>query len=189
MPQEITQEGIFRGRIIQYGLDRFDSGATAVYIKVRIDEILTDGEWYDWREHEIEALGKVFIIDKKGSLLERGCRSLIEYAGWDGNIPTIGNGEWEPTPVQITVAAETYKDETRYQIKWVNDYDRMPGGGNVSKDDAVALQQQYGSALRALAGDSKRNAAPVSGGPSKPKAAPKAPAPATASSADDDCPF
>lgn len=187
MPQEITQEGIFRGRIIQYGLDRYDSGATAVFIKVRIDEILTDGQWYDWREHEVEALGNIFIIGKDGKLLERGCKSLIDYAGWDGNINAIHQNEWEPKPVQITVGEEVYRDETRYKIKFVNDYDRMPGGGNVSQDDVQAIQQQYGSALRALAGDSKRNAAPVSGGPSKPKAAPKAPAPATSS--DDDVPF
>lgn len=186
MPQEINQEGIFRGNIVQYALDRFTTGSTAVFLKVRIEEILSDGEWFDWKEHEFEALGKIFVIGKEGQLLEKACKSLIENAGWDGDLTAISENQWSPTPVQIVVGSEEYEGETRYKIKFVNSYDRMPGNGSVSSDDAAALQAKFGSQLRAMAGGKgKPEAKKAPPKASPPKAAP----PQAAASGSDDIPF
>lgn len=152
MPQEINQEGIFRGRIIQYRLDTYDSGSVAVSYKARIDDILSDKEWYDWREHEFEAIGKIFIVGKEGNLIERSCKSLIDNAGWDGDITSIVENTWSPSPVQFTVGEEEYNGQTQFRIKWLNNYDWMPGQGSASSKEASDLQNKFGAQLRAMAG-------------------------------------
>lgn len=192
MPQEITQEGTFRGRIIQYGLQEAKSGAIGVWIRVAVDEVCQDGEWGDWREYEVEADGYVWIVKKDGNLNKPACESLIKNAGWNGDIKVIDRMEWEPTPVGISVKANEYDGKTTYQIAFVNDYNRIPGGGNVAPEKVDQFAKKFNSQLRALAGSSKQNAAPpANGGPSKPAAPAKTAEPAASSSNDDDqdCPF
>jgi hypothetical protein len=168
MPNQLTQAGNFRGRVVSYGLNSADSGAKSVYLTVVIEEIYHENQWWDWRKEELEVGGDIWIIKKDGSLNERQVRALIDCAGWDGSLVSIAEGLWQPKPIQVVVNEDTYNDETRYRINWINEYDRVPGGGNVSASDAKALQQKYGSQLRALAGNAKRNSTQPTGEPTKP---------------------
>ena len=198
MPQ-LEQAGNFRGPVISYGLNKVESGAQSVYLTVRIEEIWYEGEWCDYREHQLEVSGDIWIVKKDGSINERQVRSLIDYAGWDGSLLSICDQSWCPPPVQITVGEDEYQGNVRYRINWLNHYDRMPGGGNVSAEEAKELQARYGAQLRALSGNATRNAAaPPPGAPAKPpgkkKVAKEATAPAASPSppaADehDDVPF
>jgi hypothetical protein len=176
MSQEINQNGIFRGQILEFGLYEPESGAVGVSVKARIDEQWNTETkaWDDWREYDVTADGTVWVIKKDGSLNDKQVESLIKATGWDGNIEAVRNGEWQPTPCQLVVNEDTYKDEVRYKISFVNEYDRTPGAvGNVSPDRAKQLQTQYGAQLRALAGNVLRNAAPPAGKPKAPKPAAK----------------
>lgn len=175
MAKPLQQAGTFRGRIVAYSLNEAESGATSIFLTVAIDEVFSEGEWYDWASYGFEVSGDMWVIKKDRSINERQVRALMDCAGWDGSIIDVTERRWEPRPVQIQVEEDSYKDELRYRIAFINAFDRTPGGGNVSAEKAQALHQQYGSQLRALATNAVRNAAPppADSGPVKPAPAAK----------------
>ena len=171
MPK-LEQEGVFRGSISNYGIDEADSGAVAIVIHVDVEEIFAEGEWHDWREHQFTTEGRVWVVKKDGTVNQRQAEALIQCAGWDGLFESISSRSWTPTPISVTVKADTYNDETRYRIEWVNPHDSSPGGGgNVDPAKAKALDSKLGAQFRALVGNQKRNGAVPA---VKPKAKPKA---------------
>ena len=195
---ELEQAGTFRGRITQYGLSQKTSGAHSVYIEVAIDEVFEDGEWGDWRAYELTVTGDLWVVKKDGTLNDRQITALCDYAGWDGSFAAVAEGRWKPTPVQVRVQENVYKDETRYRINWINAYDAVPGGGNVSADEAKKLEAKFGSQVRAICGNAVRAATkpdPAEGGPTKPAggvSTPKITPPTVTSEAEkaaDDIPF
>lgn len=201
-PIPVDRKGSFRAEIREYGLQEKDSGAVGVRIRCHLLECW-DSEneaWDDWREHNIEAWGTVWIVKKDGTINNTGVDSLVKNAGWDGELASIVNSTWQPTPCQVSTDENTYKGETTYPISFVNDYDRVPGAnvGNVDGDGLKKLQARFGSSLRAVAGNAKRNsptAVPASPMPKRPtKAAPVSNGSATAvapppANADDEIPF
>ncbi len=158
MSQPVDRAGQFRGVITEYGLKEMDSGAVAVSIKARLDQIWTGEEWQDWSEYGMEAQGDVWIIGKDGKPSERAANSLIEFAGWDGNLLSIAQEGWKPTPSQFAIKDEEYKGKTYHRIAFVNDHDRVPGGNlsNIDEKKAKTLQDRFGSAFKAIAGNAKR---------------------------------
>jgi len=188
---ELEQAGTFRGRITQYGLSKKESGAHSVYIEVAIDEVYENGEWGDWREYGLTVTGDLWVIKKDGTLNDHQITALCDHAGWNGSFAAVTERQWEPRPVQVQVQANTYKDVMRYRINWINAYDAVPGGGNVSSDEAKLLEVEYGSQVRAICGNAARAAAkpdPAAGGPVKPAATPPT-VTSDAEKADDDIPF
>lgn len=169
----IDRAGDFRGEILQFGLQEYDSGAVAIDITARILDAWDReaGEWEDWRQYDCQALGRLFVVKKNGSLNDGPIKSLVAFAGWDGNLESIVNGTWQPTPCAFTIEEDIYKTETRYRIGFVNDYNRTPGGqGNVDAEKAKAIQAKYGSQIRAIAGNVARTSTDA-----KPTGKPKAP--------------
>jgi hypothetical protein len=186
MPVQISQEGSFRGLITEYGLYEPDSGAVGVNIRARITEAWDSDSltWEDWAEYDMEAEGCVWLVqrkDKGGGINQKSVDSLIRFAGWNGDIQSIVNGGWEPVMCAFAVTKETYKENTRFRIAFINDPDRIPGGqGNVTPERAKELQTLYGAQFRALAGNTTRNAAPPQGKPGAKKGPIGGKAPATA---------
>jgi hypothetical protein len=123
---------------------------------------------------------------------EKQIEALVKCAGWDGNLSSLVDGSWTPTPLQVSVEEDTYKEQTRYRIAWLNPVDRTPGGGSLSNIDTSnvkALEARFGSPIRAIVGSAKRNAAPTTGKPpAPPKPAARQPVPAGAG-AGDEIPF
>lgn len=168
MSQEIDREGTFRGRIVSYGLQEAQSKALAVQITARIDEQWVDDHWEDWRQYDVEASGYIWIIKKDGSDNDSQVRALVDCAGWDGVFSSIVSGAWKPEPCQFVVKEDSYKEQIRYRINWLNAYDSSPTGGNVDSNRARELDALYGSRIRAVVGNVKRNALAPSGKPSAP---------------------
>ena len=191
--KQLEQAGTFRGPITEYCLVSAESGAKAIRVTVDIEDIYYDGEWCDWREHEFYVHGDLWIVKKNGTINESQARSLVEYANWNGDLLQVHNQVWHPNKVAVVVNEDKYGDDVRYRISWINDYDKRPGGGNVSDADAKAMQSQYGQQFRALAGNVSRNAEkPASEVPSKPKAktpSPKAPEDEGLVASENDIPF
>lgn len=163
MTIQCDREGVFRADILEYGLREFESGSVAISIRVRFREAWNGEGWDDLTQYEdMEAHGSLFIIKKDGSINNSQVEALVEAAGWDGSMNSIVNATWTPTPCQVVIKAEDYKGQRQYRISFVNPYDRVPGGlSNIDPEKAKALETRFGSSLRAVAGNVKRNAAPA----------------------------
>lgn len=189
---DCDREGDFRGEIIEYGLTESKEGAVGVQIKAQLNEIYDPniGEWIGWSEYQQEAWGTLWIVKKDGNPNENAVRSLVCACGWDGTLGSIANQEFRPNPCQFNVKADTYQNQTRFKVSFVNEYDRKPGGlGTVSPEKLKELTTRFGAPLRALAGSAKMQAKPTE---SKPKAPPRQPANVGAgngTSPKDDIPF
>lgn len=176
MSVNVDREGTFRGTIVEYGLKEMDSGSIAVSIKAQLTEFFSDEEgWVDWTQYDVEAQGDVWVIKKDKTINQRAADSLVKFAGWDGTFTSINQGAWHPMPCQFTIKGEApneYHADTKYSIAFVNDFGRTPGGNlsNVDADRAKQLEGQYGSQMRALFSNVKRNSAKPE--TSKPKTPP-----------------
>lgn len=193
--QPLTQEGIFRGEIIQFGLNERDTGSVSLDIKARIDEAWNGEDWEDWRQYECFVDGYLNVIKKDGTVNKVQYESIASATGWDGDTVAVANGSWEPQPCQFTVKANVNPNngQTSYRIEWLNRYDRTPGGkGNVDEGKAKALLAKYGANFRALNGNIARNSREGSqpaGRPAKPATQPRTQKPAPPKVANEDIPF
>lgn len=176
MAHEFDREGEFRGEIIDYGLQKArESESLSVALKVRILEAYNfeTEQWDDWRAYEpYEGFGNVWIIKKDGSPNQNAIESLVKFAGWSGDIAEIVHKQWKPTPIRFSVAADTYKNETRYKVGFLGDYNSVPVFGikSIAPDEAKSFQAKYQSQLRAIASGAKRNSAAPSDRPPAPPA-------------------
>lgn len=179
------REGVFRAELLDYGLKEMESGSVAVSVHCKLTEIWDDQNkaWADWREYDMEAFGDVWIVKKDGTTNDKAAESLMRYAGWSGSLVAVSDGSWKPTPFQVTISKEVYKDQASFKIAFVNDYDRTPGGvmSNVTPDKVKALEARFGAPLRALSANVGRNK-PRSQGNPLPMPPPPPPAPAGAGS-------
>lgn len=156
--QPCDREGTFKARIESYGVKELESGAIAVSICAHLTDIWNGETWEPWGDYQQEALGDLWIVKKDSSINNNQVEALIKNAGWDGDIASIVDEKWNPTPCQVVVKADTYKDQTRFKIAFLNALDRAPGGmGNVDSKKAKELQTRFGAQLRAIAGNAKRN--------------------------------
>jgi hypothetical protein len=190
--QDIDRPGNFRGEIIDYGLMEFDSNSVAIAVEARIDEAWNDEtkQWEDWRPYAMRATGNIFVIKKDGTINTKQVEALVQHAGWDGSLESIIDNSWHSKPCQFSVNSEVYKDQTRYRISWINDYNRAPGGlGQIAPNRVKELNAKFGGALRAVASNAKPIAKP-NGKPSAPPAAKLKREPVTAENTpQDEVPF
>lgn len=176
MSMMVERDGVFQGRILEYGLREFESGAVAITIRAALDTIWDGEQWLDWKQYDMEAIGSLFIIKKDGTINTQAVESVIKAAGWDGSMNSVVHGTWQPTPCQFVIRGETYKNAMTYKIAFVNEFNSSPGGmTNIDADKAKQMEAKYGASLRAVAGNVKRNAMPA-------PAAKAMPAPAKAAS-------
>lgn len=184
MSRPLEWAGTARGKIIDFGLSEFDSGAVAVSLKLAVQEYFDteSGQWVDCEAEGFETAGDIWVVKKDGTVNDKQVQALCECCGWDGDLTSIVQGTWRPTPCAVVVNREEYKGGVRYRISFVNAFDRVPGQvGNISPEKVQALQDRYGDKFRALAGNVQRNTAVPPGKPPAPRK-PAAPPPAAASS-------
>ena len=194
--QACDRTGHFRAEIIGYGIKKAESGAVAVTLHCKLTENWDEQAeaWVPWVEFDMEVYGDVWVVKKDGSLSDKQAQKLINFCGWNGSFASIADSTWKPTPCQIEVGREDYQGQTYYKIAWVNGFDSTPGQGNLGNVDAGGikdLEARFGSPLRALAGNAKRNAGATNGNkpPAPPKPSVKAKEPAGAVAGDDGIPF
>lgn len=165
----IDREGTFRADIIEYGLKEQESGSVAVAIQVALLEQWNGDGWDDWKDYGMEAFGDLWIIKKDGTLNQRQVEALVKHCGWDGSFGSIVDRTWSPSLCQVVIKADTYNDETRYKVSWVNDYEKRPGQlGTIDPAKAKDLQVRYGADLRAIVGNAKVNSSKPFGKPAAP---------------------
>jgi hypothetical protein len=197
-----------RGQITAYKFGKVPSGAIVLNITARIDEYWDPDEkaWMDCRPNEFEIDGALWLWgtdENRNKLNQIQATALIRHCGWDRSSVSLQEKTWQPTPCGFTTELNKYKNDGSYHIVWINGYEEVPQGGQMSAEDAQALDNRYGGELAALAGNVARaetpppSGAPATPPPAKaptptPKATPPAEAPADApagASAASDIPF
>lgn len=177
MPQELNWEGNARGEIVEYGISEMETGAVAVNIAVKIHDYWdTEAKaWVDCREADYLVRGDIWVVKKDKSLNQSQVEALCQHAGWDGDITALVQGTWKPTPCSVVITKDTYREEVRYRVAWLNAYDRTPGAlGTMTPEKAAVLNATYGSQFRALAGNARRQQQqPAAGKPAAPPLAKK----------------
>lgn len=170
MANACDREGHFRATIVSYGLKEMESGAVSVALRARLTEFWDGQQWHPWSDYDMESEGDVWIIKKSGDVNLGQAEALMRFAGWDGNMESIVQETWHPSPVQVAVQKDEYKGSVRYKIAFINDYNRTPGAlSNVSKDKARELQAKFGSQFRAIASNVQRNTQAPQGRPQAPR--------------------
>lgn len=170
---DCDRAGNFRAEIIEYGMKEFQSGAVAVQIKVALKEIWNHDEetWEPWEDYGMEAFGSIFVVGKEGNLNERGVKSLVNNAGWDGDFNSIANRTWEPALCQVNIKAEVYNNVTTYKVAFVNHFDSVPGTmGMLDEDKVKDLAARFGASARSIASQAKANRLPQTSKPPAPPA-------------------
>lgn len=150
-----NREGIYKAEMMEYGLiESKDSSAVGIVVHAHLlDEWdKAKEEWRDISDLGVEAEGAIWIIKKDGSVSHAAAESLINHANWDGSLLSVEQGSWQASKFCCTVKMETYKQETRFRIAFINSLNRQPnaGIGNVSHSRAMELDAKYGSALGSL---------------------------------------
>ncbi len=179
LPVPVDREGSFQAEIIEYRVVDAESGAVGIGLKARLTAwwLHDEEKWDDWTSFNVEAEGCSWVVLKSGAVNDKSVEALCKYAGWDGNLDSVADGSWKPTPFQVAVKQEEYKGKKSYKIAFVNGFDSTPGAGTISPERAKELAGKHGAALRAVAASVRRNTAPATGtapaAPPKSKAAPK----------------
>lgn len=173
--QQLQYEGDFQVRCMKYGLYKADSGSIAINMNFEVLAAFDneEGKWVDWRGEEVVCEGSFWIVKKDGTVNEKQVDSLVAHCGWSGAISDVSNGTWEPEDCQVNVKKEEYKGNVRYKAAFINAFDAIPGGGgSVTAEEAQAIEDAFGSSLRAAAANAKAKKAPAG----RPKTPAKKPA-------------
>jgi len=186
MSAALRQEGDYRGSIIEYGLiekknDRGEFSGLSLFLKIAAEEVWmvpeggSEPQWLDCSGWDGHGEGYLVLITKAGKVNETQIRSLCRFAGWDGDFESLSTKTWEPKPVRFDIKYETFNNTGSYRINWISDYESVPGvAGNVDADRAKQLANQFGGAIRAIAGNQQRAVSPAPAGkPATPGSRPK----------------
>jgi len=176
MSAALRNPGEYRGRILEYSLlekkkDKNEFAGLSLFVKIAADEVWMAPEeggaeqWLNCSAWDAHGEGWLVLITKAGKVNETQIKTLVKYAGWDGDFQSLADKSWEPKPVRFDVQYNVFNNQGSYRINWLNEYDSEPGvAGNVDAERAKALGTQYGSVIRALIGNQQRAATSASAG-------------------------
>ncbi len=178
MPNEMNQAGDFRVQITEYYLTEKESGSVAITAFAKVldlwipakDDIV--GYWEPWQQYDVLVRGDFWIVGttvKGNKLNDKMIQSLVAFCEWDGTIQSVHTGNWKPCPCRMTIQENTWEDNTTYKMSWPSSYDSTPGGQRLDDAAMKRIETKHASAMRAIAGNVKRNTSPPS---NKPAAAP-----------------
>lgn len=162
MSRKIDREGRFLATPVEWGVKESQNGAIGVGFKFHIKgQWDYDNEiWDDWSRYEVECFGTWWIIKKDGLVNEKPVEQLCQALGWDGSIDSLERVRWDGQTVQIDVKGETYNGAEYFKASWMYGKDAVPnsgGVGSLQSGELKSLSSRFGSQLRAIAGNVKRN--------------------------------
>lgn len=189
----VDRPGDYRGVVEDYGVRKTDkSKSVGINLLMRITEMYDheNQTWIDW-DYQHHVYGTIWVIKKDGTPNDNGVKSAVEALDWDGSFTSLSAKTWNPSDCSFTVIEKEWEGTKSLEVSFFNEFDRTPGGGMKQLDEAEvkAIQAQYGSPLRGLAAQFKRNKAVPEAG-SKPAAPPRPKKPEPVSSIPaDEVPF
>ena len=174
MGNMIDRVGTFRGYPVSSGMGASSGGFPQFLAKLEAAEYwdAENEEWMDWTQYEEREITAYLVLMGKEGKPFKHCGQLMKALGWSGRtFAELNDTDYSEVPIQFRVEENTYKDNTRLQVAWVDHADAVPGR-TVEKLDATGVKKldaQFAKGLKALGGG------PVISKPSsKPAPAPKA---------------
>lgn len=180
----LDRAGYFEATPTVWGIKKYDSGAIGVSILFGILSEWNGEDWSSWAEYEAhEIYGNFFIVKKDGGLNDTQVEALCKALNWSGNLQDFSDENAQFSDCVITVGEEQYNGQNRLKVKWANPIGWAPNPSisNIDDGEIGTLQKRFGSQLRAIAGNVKRN------GQAPPKRSDAAPVPEPATG--DSIPF
>ena len=174
MPEIFDRVGTFRGRVMDHAVSETKNGFPQLVAKIEAVEYFDPEteEWGDWSEYEMQITAFLVLFASKGPCLNYDqCQKAF---GWGGeSFASLNDMDLSGVRFQFRVEDETYDNQTRRKVVWIDASDATPGQ-TLKKLDAKGLQALDGRYAGQMGGKAKAPA----GKP--PTAAPKSPAKATA---------
>lgn len=172
----ISNEGTYRGEILEGGLSESTNGFPQEVLKLKSTEVW-DTESQEWlpadpENNEITAYCILFSGKDKET---PSCKNLKKITGWTGaSFADLDTMDLAGVPIQFRVEPHTYLENTTLQVSWIDVFEAVPGKTlrKLDKEGVAALQQRYATILASTKAPVKAVSAPVSAAPA-PKAAPK----------------
>lgn len=174
----LAQAGIFKVRPFQWSVVQSErSQSVGIAIGFIVDYGLDGEEWVSWKESDIHVVyGTWWVIGREGNVNQTAVDQLRDAIGWDGNLTKVA-GDPPEAEVQVTVKEESYekdgKTKTSFKATWMNPGDFKPQPFGEDAEGVKALQNRFGSLLRAAAaGAAKTPSKPAASKPASKSAPP-----------------
>ena len=172
----INQAGVFRGMVLDRGLEISTNGFYRLHLILRAMEKYDDqnGVWIPWEYDEVDAQAYLTLDTSKGGL-SRNVSQAMKAFGWDGvSFGGLQNDTNLAEQIQWRMDYGNGDYADRLGVVWIDHYEANPNRTLTKMDAAAirALDAKYASALKSLGGGPK----PVSAKPSAPKSGPTPPA-------------
>ena len=194
----ISQEGYYKGIIVDGGVNESPGGYPQAALALRAEEIF-DMDTQEWVAADAEACEMNYwgVLFGSGDKETANCKQIKKILEWDGadfyDITEFIEAN-PSTPIQFRVEWNTYKDDTKLKVTWVDPIGASPqrGVAKLDKAETKALSARYASVLAATKAPAKATSAKgkaKAAKKTKPKAAPKqAPEPEVTEAAADPTP-
>lgn len=167
----INRSGTFKFLPIDWGISETSGGYPQFQMSLIAKEYWDQDEkvWIDWSQYEEnEIIAYLVLVGGEGKPL-LNCQQIQKALGWSGeSFSELANGDYSQTMIQGRVEEQTYQDNTRLKIVWIDHVDAEPGRTvqKLDVDDVKKLDAKYAVALKNLSGGKK---------PKKPAEKPKVP--------------
>ncbi len=159
----VKWKGILRGRATGWRLSESSKeNSQALFIEVDVEAtegLNADNRWDRIPEVHLQRC-EICIRKADGTLMNDNIESLMETLGWDGSATTIQkNPVLKDRPCQWSSMPE--KDPKFFRGGFLRPYDFTPKGKGANPEGqsiATRFDADFGSQLRAIAGDVKKRA-------------------------------
>lgn len=112
----------------------------------------TSGEWVAFDPPQPQIEGTQWIMDRHGEARHNLVENLKLALGWlgantEGFSQLTGDAAWTPTPCEIVVGEEEYKDKKRLRADWINPLNAAAGARQITDHNKARLRGKFLNAM------------------------------------------
>ncbi len=144
---QVERADTFRGKIVNHAVSVTTNEFPQWVAELIATEIwdVEEKVWVDWTDvAENGAMAYMVLFGSKGETLT--CTQVKKITGWDGlSFTSLNDLDLSETGIQFRMEWNTYKDDTKLQVAWVDEYDATPGSAvrTLNPDEMKALDARY----------------------------------------------
>ena len=156
--QKITQDGTYRGDILEHGVSQSTNKYPQFVANFRALESWDEDteDWVDFSQYDAGMIGYFVLVggDAKPLL---NMDQIMKATGWDGqSFAALDSMDLSKTKVQFRVEWHEYDGNNNLQVSWIDHADATPGVKvkKLDKDELKDLDAQYKNVLKMASGKS-----------------------------------